>query len=153
MITWREKMTIDDGGPIDQDHRHLVEIINHFQKIARDGLDSGEAAEILYALKFYSQTHFKREERLQILIGFPYADAHQQEHENLTKKLDSAIQHFQECSGGLKETIQPEISEMLHDWLINHILSSDLKMRPYVDAMKKHGHEFGPLKEIDVYNP
>ena len=64
MITWRDKMSINNGGVIDQDHKNLIEIINRFGEIAADGLDKEEAAEILYALKFYTQTHFGREEQL-----------------------------------------------------------------------------------------
>ncbi len=30
MIKWRKKMSIDDDGVIDQDHKHLLEIINRF---------------------------------------------------------------------------------------------------------------------------
>ena len=153
MITWRDKMSIDNGGIIDQDHKHLIEIINRFGEIAADGLDKEEAAEILYALKFYTQTHFGREEQLQNLVSFPYADAHHHEHANLIKTLESAIQHFKESDGEQQERLHGEIQEMLHDWLINHILSSDLKMRMYVDAMKKHSSIFGALKdlEVDVY--
>jgi len=60
-IQWREKMTIDDGV-IDQDHRHLIDIINRFENAAKDGLTLSEGLEILFALKFYASTHFKREE-------------------------------------------------------------------------------------------
>lgn len=146
MITWRDKMSIDNGGVIDQDHKHLIEIINRFGEIAADGLDKEEAAEILYALKFYTQTHFGREEQLQNLVSFPYADAHHHEHVNLIKTLDTAIQHFKESDGEQQERLHVEIQEMLHDWLINHILFSDLKMQMYVDAMKKTCIDFWRVK-------
>ena len=150
MITWRDKMSINNGGVIDQDHKNLIEIINRFGEIAADGLDKEEAAEILYALKFYTQTHFGREEQLQNLVSFPCADAHHHEHANLIKTLDTAIQHFKESDGEQQERLHVEIQEMLHDWLINHILFSDLKMQMYVDAMKKHASIFGALKDLVV---
>lgn len=146
MITWRDKMSINNGGVIDQDHKHLIEIINRFGEIAADGLDKEEAAEILYALKFYTQTHFGREEQLQNLVSFPYADAHHHEHVNLIKTLDTAIQHFKESDGEQQERLHVEIQEMLHDWLINHILFNDLKMQMYVDAMKKTCIDFWRVK-------
>ena len=146
MITWRDKMSINNGGVIDQDHKHLIEIINRFGEIAADGLDKEEAAEILYALKFYTQTHFGREEQLQNLVLFPYADARHHEHVNLIKTLDTAIQHFKESDGEQQERLHVEIQEMLHDWLINHILFNDLKMQMYVDAMKKTCIDFWRVK-------
>ncbi|WNJ99784.1 hemerythrin family protein [Thalassospiraceae bacterium LMO-JJ14] len=150
MIEWREKMSIDDGGVIDQDHRHLIEIINRFEKLASDGLDKDEATEILYALKFYTQTHFGREEQLQNLIDFPYADAHHHEHEELVKTLEDVIEHLKESNEEVLAGLHGEISELLHQWLVGHILHSDLKMRIYVGHMKKHAENFGALKDIEV---
>lgn len=150
MIKWRKKMSIDDGGVIDQDHKHLLEIINRFVQIAGDGLNKDEASEILYALKFYTQTHFGREEQLQNLISFPYADAHHHEHENLIKKLEAAIQHLKDSDADQQGQVHREIAEMLNDWLVNHILQSDLKMRMYVDVMKRHAPKFGALKDLEV---
>jgi len=89
-IQWREKMTIDDGV-IDQDHKHLIDIINRFEKTAQDGLTLNEGLEILFALKFYASTHFKREEQLQRLIDFPFFEAHKREHEELIEKLTEII--------------------------------------------------------------
>jgi hemerythrin len=149
MITWRDKMSIDDGGLIDQDHRHLVEIINHFETIAADGLDRDEATEILYTLKFYTQTHFGREEKLQTLIGFPYADAHVKEHKELIETLEGAISNLKKSKVEVQKSVHKEIADMLKDWLVNHIISSDLKMRSYVDAMNKYAPGFGPLKDVD----
>lgn len=150
MIEWREKMSIDDGGVIDQDHRHLIEIINRFEKLASDGLDKDEATEILYALKFYTQTHFGREEQLQNLIDFPYADAHRHEHEELVKTLEDVIEHLKESNEEVLAALHGEISELLHHWLVGHILHSDLKMRMYVAHMKKHAENFGALKDIEI---
>ncbi len=150
MITWRDKMSIDDGGVIDQDHKHLIEIINRFGKSSADGLGKDEASEILYALKFYTQTHFGREEQLQNLASFPYSDEHHQEHVHLIKTLETAIQHLKECDGEQYEHVHHEIEQMLHDWLIKHILNSDLKMKMYVDAMMRNAPNFGALKDLEV---
>lgn len=150
MIKWRKKMSIDDGGVIDQDHKHLLEIINRFEEVASNGLDKDEATEVLYALKFYTQTHFSREEQLQHLISFPYADAHHQEHADLIKKLETAIEHLKSSDTNQQDRVHREIVEMLNDWLMNHTLKSDLKMRMYVEVMKAHAPNFGALKDLEV---
>jgi hemerythrin len=127
-----------------------LEIINRFVEVASGGLDKDEATEVLYALKFYTQTHFGREEQLQHLISFPYADAHHQEHADLIKKLETAIQHIKSSDVNRQDRVHREIAEMLNDWLINHILISDLKMRMYVDVMRAHAPKFGALKDLEV---
>lgn len=150
MIEWREKMSIDDGGIIDQDHRHLIEIINRFETLAADGLDRSEASQILYALKFYTETHFGREEQLQHLVNYPHAADHHQEHRELIKALDDVLTHLAETDDDQLGRVHAETAHLLHDWLVGHILHSDLKMRVYVAQMKKHAENFGALKDLEV---
>ena len=150
MIHWRERMSVDDGGVIDQDHRHLIEIINRFNTLAADGLDREEALEIAYALKFYTHTHFRREEHLQRLISFPFAEEHKHEHEMLIDRLDGVIAHLNDDNVDIDEQTYAEMTAMLRDWLIDHILENDLKMRPYVDRLKAASPGLGALSDIEV---
>lgn len=150
MIEWREQMSVDDNGVIDQDHKHLIEIINRFEALSEDGLDKDEALQILYALKFYTQTHFNREERFQEIIAFPFADAHHQEHIELIETMDKILAHLDNPDIDIEDQIHQEISEMLHDWLINHTLDSDLKMRQYFRQMKSEMPDLGALKDLEV---
>ena len=152
MIVWRDKMSIDSGGVIDQDHKHLIDIINRFEELAGDGLDREEASEVLYALKFYTQTHFGREEQLQNLVRFPYADAHHHEHRALIEQLEGLILEIHESDEEDLGKVYREIARMLHDWLVNHILQSDLKMTMYVEAMNKFDPQMGALKDLK-YDP
>jgi len=150
MITWRDKMSIDDDGVIDQDHKHLIDIINRFERMASDGLDRHEATEILYALKFYSETHFGREEQLQSMINYPDLRDHHEEHRELIKTLDDVVAHLMESEDEVLAQVHRETAELLHDWLVGHILHSDLKMRRYVELMQKHADQFGALKDLEV---
>jgi len=150
MIIWREKMSIDGDGVIDQDHKHLIDIINRFERMASDGLDRNEATEILYALKFYTETHFGREEQLQNMINYPDVRDHHEEHRELIKALDDVIVHLKESQDEVLAQVHHETAELLHDWLVGHILHSDLKMRPYVELMQTHADHFGALKDLEV---
>src|SRR6266545_3261240 len=70
-IRWRREMSVDNGI-IDDDHRHLIDIINSFSyHRARGRADLPHAMDCLNALKFYANTHFAREERLQLMVGYP----------------------------------------------------------------------------------
>lgn len=148
-IEWREKMSIDDGV-IDQDHKHLIDIINRFEDIAADGLDSAEAHEILYALKFYAATHFTREEQVQKLIMYPYRDAHEKEHRDLIKALDDLIEGVRQGEYDDDKTSRLRLGQLLHDWLINHIFGSDLRMTPFIEGFKEGALGLGALKDIEI---
>jgi len=149
-IQWRDNMSVD-GGLIDADHKHLIEIINKFESFTKGGLGVEEAMEILYALKFYASTHFKREERLQLLADFPHAEAHQQEHEELLKQLNHVVEEFRNLAPNADhQEYAKETAELLRHWLIDHVLNRDLLMKDYVDALKRETAGMGILSEMTV---
>lgn len=148
-IEWRDQMTID-GAVIDQDHRHLIDIVNRFTEMAERFESLGQALEILYALKFYTQTHFQREEDLQRLANYPFADAHAQEHADLIAGLERLIAEAQSDGGSHIHEVSTETAHLLHSWLVEHIVGSDLRMRPYVKKMRAHMDNLGALKDVEL---
>ncbi len=148
VIHWREQMSVDHGV-IDEDHRHLIDIINRFDDAAADGLSTSEALEILYALKFYAATHFQREEHLQSLVDFPDRDVHKKDHEKLLHSLVEIIEGVQSHPATAHDDSKGKLSDLLRDWLTDHIIGADLRLRPYVDKMKADPDAIGCLKDIE----
>ena len=72
-IMWREALTIDHG-PIDRDHHTLIAIINTFETVEPGPDAAARLADVIGELEKYGSTHFAREERLQRLVAFPFAD-------------------------------------------------------------------------------
>lgn len=147
MIAWREQMSVD-GGIIDSDHRHLIEIINTFESRAAGKASAEDLIEILYALKFYAATHFKREETLQRLTHYPYHERHCGEHKDLVARLESIIAETREAMAGDPRKAVAETSELLKSWLVDHVIGSDLKMSTYIHAARKTGEEMELLGDV-----
>lgn len=148
-IEWRQQMSVD-GGKIDEDHRHLIDIINRFEVETPHFTGTDDAMEILHALKFYCKTHFEREEQLQRLSAFPFATAHAQEHTDLVKQLDTIIDKTRNCGEGEIIEISTMMTELLKDWLIGHVVKSDLRMKPYIHEMAPHG---AAMKSLGTLKP
>lgn len=145
-IKWNDKLSVDHGL-IDKDHHFLIKIINNFREQVGHFNSSDEAMEILKALKFYSKKHFGREEELQRVAKFPYREAHHNEHMHLIMKLEKLMEETQDASGDYLNTVMGEkIGEFLHDWLIDHVLYSDLRMKPHVEHMKELSKKLGELE-------
>lgn len=137
-IKWRDKLNIDNGV-IDEDHHYLVDIINKFREKVGHFESADDAVEILKELKFYTGKHFQREEELQKVARYPYLDAHHNEHIHLIKLLESLMEETGGTSGNYLNTeMGQKIGEFLRDWLIDHLIGSDLRMKPYVDKMTDH---------------
>ena len=136
-ISWRPQMAVDHGM-IDDDHRIIIAISNEF--IAIDGAlpTAAELLAILRKLKRYTLSHLDREQKLQKEIRYPYADAHEYQHKDLIKRLDNMKMKFK------KEQTQEElaanyrsVAELLRTWFIDHIIHSDLRMRPFAAVMRR----------------
>ncbi len=145
-ITWRDALTIDHG-PIDQDHQTLIAIINRFEAVLPGPDAAVGLTDIIVRLEQYGRTHFEREERLQSLVAFPAAVAHSQKHRQLMRSL---VEARAELSGAVSEEdlarFQRHMCGFLKDWLIGHIINSDLPMKPYVKAMAPHAALLGSLR-------
>jgi len=145
-IQWRQEMAIDDSV-IDEDHKLLIEIVNTFEvalsrKLAPETIDQG-----LKLLKHYALEHFKREEELQRAVQYPFFEAHSREHRDLVKKLGAIIAHRTAAHSKIDMAdVAKEILDLLKEWLVCHILQTDLRMRPYVAQMKPYRQKMGSLR-------
>lgn len=134
-IVWRDKMSV--GHPvIDEDHRALIAIINDFEKAAAAGSTTALST-TLRRLHTYAREHFAREEALQVRIGFPFAQAHGQEHRRLIALVeDKARAWFVDRSQPLGPEVVEEMAGFLRRWLVEHILTQDRAMQPYIEAAR-----------------
>jgi len=130
-IVWRAKMTVGNAE-IDDDHRYLISLINAIEAAVNCGIEKKVLSTHIAELLAYTEAHFKREEEIQAEIQFPDKESHKQEHNNLINKLH-AIQTSLESppdETSYRSLIQG-LFDVLKDWLINHILNDDLKMKSY----------------------
>lgn len=135
MIQWREKLEID-GDVIDDDHRQLITLINQFEAAKGTYRD---LLVIVQSLKHYVRTHFEREEDLQRRIGFAEANAHHDQHQTLIDRLENMIDRFISVEHGDYAAVQLELAKILRDWLVDHIVGEDLKMKPLIQKFRTNG--------------
>jgi hemerythrin len=172
-IQWREEMAIDHG-PIDQDHRTLIAIINEFCDTAPTAATVSRLQAILDKLSRYTAVHFRREEGLQTEAEYPYADAQHHEHMELIRRLATIREQLAKLTGapddstGVSRADQPtatstpnkpvgdiaavhaDVEAFVHDWLIDHIIRSDLRMKPYVAKMAQYAQQLKPLDQAII---
>ena len=120
LIDWTDEYTVDNG-PIDEQHQHLVEIVNKFEEAHQRGKGSRIMAEILNDLMGYTQEHFIFEEKMMAEMNYPGLKQHQSQHRQLIQKLERL--QFDFTSQGRR--ITTEMKEFLKYWLTSHILKDD----------------------------
>jgi hemerythrin-like metal-binding protein len=129
LITWSDRLSVGVER-IDKQHRQLVDLLNslHAEMLAGRGMQA--LSEVLGNLIQYTKTHFNTEETLFRNHGYPDAQAHKQQHDELTEK---AVALAREVSSG-RATLTLPTMNFLKDWLSNHILKSDMAYKPFFAA-------------------
>jgi hemerythrin-like metal-binding domain len=127
------------GDPtIDDDHKHLVELINTFETaISGTAIDHKRVARVLLGLVEYTGEHFAREEELQLKIRYPYHESHRRSHRDVLKKLSDIVTDYSKAPPGFaRDSMVRGLANFLKEWLVDHIIQSDLRMKPYVLQMQ-----------------
>lgn len=119
-VEWRDEYSVGIAA-IDEDHKHLLHLINNLQTAAHYQTDASFVKEALNELVDYTKTHFQREEALMEENGYPEFAAHKQEHQTMIAKVDELIRHFEQAQD---ETVEDAV-QFLKNWLVKHINGSD----------------------------
>jgi hemerythrin len=131
-ILWRDAMSVGNET-IDEDHKKLFLLVNLYEDaIAKHNLFELKTA--FQGLMEYAAQHFEREEKLQLAINMQGSNAHRQEHRDLVRQLEDFNKKLNDAS-------QPRISievasKFLHDWIVQHVLQSDMKMKPLLTGRR-----------------
>ncbi|MGD9775218.1 bacteriohemerythrin [Diaphorobacter sp.] len=123
---WADDMVID-GGPIDEDHKLLVDQVNELHSATSQGAGHSVVASILQRVITSTREHLAREEALMARLGFPDLERHKQGHEAFVNRLDELQQRLQ--GGGI--TVASQLSTALRDWLSLHIRRNDKELRKF----------------------
>jgi hemerythrin len=128
-IVWSKDYSVQSGF-LDHQHQKLMEIINDFNQAIARGDGKKVAYTTLNRLIQYAEQHFRDEEKLLEIARYPteQLQTHIREHEKLTEE----IFHHGEIWHSYGKEALPEIGLFLKDWLIEHILTSDMMYSKYV---------------------
>lgn len=112
---------------VDQQHQYLVKLTNDFGALLSENQLNQQDVETLYAeLVDYTQYHFQEEEALakDNSVDTRHTDYHEQEHKNFLQEV--TLMHQQMVGQDLQNA--RDLFEYLMNWLVNHILGSDLSL-------------------------
>ena len=118
---------------IDAQHKGLIDSANALAEAVekRVGLDA--SLNTIRFLEEYTRKHFADEENFMQENNYPELEAHKEKHKEFVatvNKLYSDLMLGGRSNFALLDRLQDEIS----DWLVNHIMGTDLKMIAWVNA-------------------
>ncbi|HXZ14450.1 MAG TPA: hemerythrin family protein [Roseiarcus sp.] len=145
LIPWRESFVID-GGVIDDDHRFLFMSINTIIRRLTERLPVSYLVKRTLDLRILAALHFEREERLQEWSGYPDLAAHRREHQELLARCDEILHGLQAEAAGAVIAEPAEIKTFLCGWILDHMILSDKKLKPFVTPLDSVGE--APLGQL-----
>ena len=129
-ISWTEALSVRIAS-IDEQHKTLIDIINHLYESMQVGKANASMRKILADLARYTVTHFSYEERLLRQYAYPETAAHQNSRSSLITQLKE-LQRKAERGA----PISIATFSFLKRWLTGHILKDDRQYSQFLRAKR-----------------
>ncbi len=133
---WDEKFSVGNEE-IDSQHKTWIGIYNDLvenmsKTIDKAGLDV--KSEILMKISEYADYHFHFEEEYMRSIGYPDVDKHWRLHKDFRNEIYRIHRQYHEGS----IVLSSEILSTIKNWLMDHILKEDMKIRRFIESGKQN---------------
>jgi hemerythrin-like metal-binding protein len=130
-LVWEDKYNI--VKEIDEQHKHLFEIINDLIEIINSQHPKDEdIAGIINKIVEYKAMHFATEERHFHEFNFEGTLEHEARHREFNQK----VSEIQQANQGNAIAFAFALVDFLEDWLVNHLMNMDQK---YKKCFNDHG--------------
>ena len=126
LIIWTPDFSVGVAS-IDEQHKGLIAMVNRLMAEPRTTTQSETISALLSDLTKYAEEHFAAEEELMRRHNYPRLDEHIAQH--LTFR--NATVDF--CMAAMNDdgTVPEAMFRYLCNWLVEHILNSDMDYKPY----------------------
>ncbi len=123
-IVWSDEFLIGIDE-LDHEHRTLIEDINRLHRELLDDAAMERIEDTLGVIHARIQAHFALEEHVMLSNKYIHYASHKEEHDQLLDEYTERMASFGRDPGpGARDAIE----EILRQWIVDHILSSDKRM-------------------------
>lgn len=129
IITWSDELSVGVHA-FDDQHKHMVSLINELHDAMSTGKGSTVLGRILSELADYTVYHFRAEETVFEEHEYPGFASHRNSHDELTRQVLDFKNQFEAGEA----VLSMEIMKFLTDWLTNHILGADKAYTAYLNG-------------------
>lgn len=130
-ITWNDTNTVGNAL-IDQQHLEWVRIFNELENSIVDSPPppSSQQAALLKRILDFTQEHFREEERIMALYGYPHIVRHRRMHKDFEQQL---YEKFRMVMDG-EIVLRSELIAMIRHWFLTHTSSEDKRAFEYING-------------------
>lgn len=131
---------------VDEQHHKLVDITNSLGNLlSNDNVQQKDLEEVFAELVAYTKYHFDEEEKVmkKFAVDERHVKSHKEVHRTFVQDVLDLKQEFY-----LKKITTPKsLFDFLTNWLVYHILGSDMSLSRQIEAIK---NGFSPAEAFDI---
>jgi hemerythrin len=131
-LNWNERLMSTGVADIDDQHKELIAKLNQLFDALASGAPDGEVKSMLKFLGEYTVWHFGAEENCMDKHRCPAAAANKQAHAAFLQTFKGISDRVE--SEGVTDALAIETQQEVANWVRNHIVKIDTKLRPCVTA-------------------
>jgi hemerythrin len=124
-IEWDHSLSVG-VDLIDEQHKMLIQRLADLSEAFTKGHEENKIMKTLDFMIDYTDFHFSAEEKVMLDQNYPGLGQQKEQHEEFKVTLDNILEDFKEES--TTKAIAESINIFLHNWLIDHIKGSDIKL-------------------------
>jgi hemerythrin len=149
LLPWDE--SLDTGiDPVDQEHRHLVHILNRLHQERVRGSDELRLGAICEELADYAREHFAHEDGLMDAwsLDAAHVSAHRRAHRQFIERIGQARALIETDASAVID----ELLAFLVKWLVHHIRGVDARMSAGIAARRRGACVPGPASAPSLHD-
>lgn len=131
-IAWNERLMSTGVADIDGQHKELIDKLNRLFSVLESGAPDAEVKSMLKFLGEYTAWHFGAEENCFAKHQCPAAAANKAAHASFLQIFKGISDKVE--SAGVTNALALETQQAVSDWVRNHIVKIDTRLRPCVAA-------------------
>jgi hemerythrin len=137
-LIWTEHLSVGNGL-IDSDHKNLIVVVNSMEQ-AIGRRDRAAVSKSFVLLDTYIAIHCRNEEKIAEAINFPFTQS-KFEHRQLMHEMRYMVEKLESNVGLWPDSLLERYSNFLSSWMTDHIIKTDMKMKP---ALQAYPYDFRP---------
>lgn len=137
-LVWTNRMSVGNG-PIDSEHKALLNMVNDIERALR----KKDTSALIKAFNLFEDSvriHFRNEANIARAIGYPFDD-HKLEHQYVLNELETMKDELISNQGRWSESAAEHYYGFLSQWTTAHIGEDDMRMKALLET---YPYDFKP---------
>jgi hemerythrin len=131
-LEWNERLMSTGVDEVDTQHKQLIDKLNELFDALESGAPDAKVKDMLNFVGQYATWHFSKEEDCMDQYECPFAEANKEAHATFLGVFQGIAERVE--AEGVTSALAIETQQEVANWVRNHIIKIDTKLRPCAAA-------------------